>query len=160
MKRRNAFSIIEHCDMLMGIWFTNLPPQLSFSLADNLTQNFYACLLNAQYYNRLYLIHRSNLVRMARSSSTNPNNYKYPSWGISFQSARMISIISKILLDRDLLQYVPVMFIYIAFSALIMLIYHVDSTNAVIASTATDSLYVSRAVLKNYKNLGPLLEYY
>ena len=40
MKRRNAFSIIEHCDMLMGIWFTNLPPQLSFSLADNLTQNF------------------------------------------------------------------------------------------------------------------------
>lgn len=81
MKRRNAFSIIEHCDMLMGIWFTNLPPQLSFSLADNLTQNFYACLLNAQYYNRLYLIHRSNLVRMARSSSTNPNNYKYPSWG-------------------------------------------------------------------------------
>ena len=156
MKRRNAFSIIEHCDMLMGIWFTNLPPQLSFSLADNLTQNFYACLLNAQYYNRLYLIHRSNLVRMARSSSTNPNNYKYPSWGISFQSARMISIISKILLDRDLLQYVPVMFIYIAFSALIMLIYHVDSTNAVIASTATDSLYVSRAVLKELQKSWPI----
>ncbi|CAX43450.1 transcriptional regulatory protein, putative [Candida dubliniensis CD36] len=156
MKRRNAFSIIEHCDMLMGIWFTNLPPQLSFSLADNSTQNFYACLLNAQYYNRLYLIHRSNLVRMARSSSTNPNNYKYPSWGISFQSARMISIISKILLDRDLLQYVPVMFIYIAFSALIMLIYHVDSTNGVIASTATDSLYVSRAVLKELQKAWPI----
>ena len=68
----------------------------------------------------------------------------------------MISIISKILLDRDLLQYVPVMFIYIAFSALIMLIYHVDSTNAVIASTATDSLYVSRAVLKELQKSWPI----
>ena len=72
----------------------------------------------------------------------------------------MISIISKILLDRDLLQYVPVMFIYIAFSALIMLIYHVDSTNAVIASTATDSLYVSRAVLKELQKSWPIAEYY
>lgn len=156
MKRRNAFSIIEHCDMLMGIWFTNLPSKLVFSLADNLTHSFYACLLNAQYYNRLYLIHRSNLIRMARSSSTNPNNYKYPSWGISFQSARMISIISKILLDRNLIQYVPVMYVYIAFSALVMLIYHVDSANTVIASTASDSLFVSRAVLKELKKYWPV----
>ena len=155
-KRRNAFSIIEHCDMLMGIWFTNLPPQLSFSLADSSSQNFYACLLNAQYYNRLFLIHRSNLIRMAKSSSTNPNNYKYPSWGISFQSARMISIISKILLDRDLLKYVPTMYVYIAFSALIMLIYHVDSNNAVIASTASDSLFVSRSVLKKLSLYWPI----
>lgn len=156
MKRRNAFSIIEHCDMLMGIWFTNLPSKLVFSLADTLTHNFYACLLNAQYYNRLYLIHRSNLIRMARSSSTNPNNYKYPSWGISFQSARMISIISKILLDRNLIQYVPVMYVYIAFSALVMLIYHVDSDNSVIAATAADSLYVSRAVLKELLKYWPV----
>ncbi|KAI5963323.1 CTF1 [Candida pseudojiufengensis] len=156
MKRRNAFSIIEHCDMLMGIWFTNLPPQLSFSLADSSSQNFYACLLNAQYYNRLFLIHRSNLIRMARSSSTNPNNYKYPSWGISFQSARMISIISKILLDRDLLKFVPTMYVYIAFSALIMLIYHVDSTNTVIASTASDSIFISRAVLIKLSEYWPI----
>ncbi|KAG7665515.1 CTF1 [[Candida] subhashii] len=156
MKRRNAFSIIEHCDMLMGIWFTNLPHQLVFSLADNDTQNFYSCLLNAQYYNRLYLVHRSNLIRMARSSSTNPNNYKYPSWGISFQSARMISIISKILLDRDQIQYVPAIYVYITFSALVMLIYHVDSTNPVIASTASDSLFVSRAVLKELVRYWPI----
>ncbi|RCK55270.1 Cutinase transcription factor 1 alpha [Candida viswanathii] len=156
MKRRNAFSIIEHCDMLMGIWFTNLPSKLVFSLADNLTHNFFACLLNAQYYNRLYLIHRSNLIRMARSSSTNPNNYKYPSWGISFQSARMISIISKILMDKDLIQFVPVMYVYIAFSALVMLIYHVDSANSVIAATASDSLFVSRAVLRELQKAWPI----
>ncbi|KAF3988951.1 hypothetical protein FT663_03068 [Candidozyma haemuli var. vulneris] len=148
MKRVNKFSVIQHCDMLMGIWFTNLPPQLSFSLTEPTKQNFYACLLNAQYYNRLYLIHRANLLRMARSSSTNPNNYKYPSWGISFQAARMISIVSKILLDKGALKYCPVMFVYILFSALVMLIYHVDSTNPVIASTASDALFISRAVLK------------
>ncbi|CCG21335.1 Ctf1 zinc-finger transcription factor [Candida orthopsilosis Co 90-125] len=157
MKRRNAFSIIEHCDMLMGIWFTNLPPQLVFSLGDPSSQNFYACLLNAQYYNRLFLIHRSNLMRMAKSSSTNPNNYKYPSWGISFQSARMISIISKILMDRDQLKYVPTMYVYIAFSALIMLIYHIDSTNTVIASTASESLLVSRAVVQKLGEYYPVV---
>ncbi|KAK6205338.1 fungal-specific transcription factor domain-containing protein [Scheffersomyces amazonensis] len=156
LKRKNKFSIIQHCDMLMGIWFTNLPPQLVFSLTDTTTQNFYSCLLNAQYYNRLYLIHRSNLIRMAKSSSANPNNYKYPSWGISFQSARMISIISKILLDRKQIKYCPVMFVYIAFSALVMLIYHVDSSNSVIASTAADSLMTSRAVLKELTNFFPI----
>lgn len=156
MKNKNKFSIIQHCDMLMGIWFSNLPPQLVFSLKDTSTQNFYSCLLNAQYYNRLYLIHRSNLLRMARSSSTNPNNYKYPSWGISFQAARMISIVSKILLDKGQIMYCPVMFVYILFSALMMLIYHVDSTNHVISSTASDSLFVSRAVLKELSKFWPI----
>ncbi|KAK6464275.1 fungal-specific transcription factor domain-containing protein [Scheffersomyces coipomensis] len=156
LKRKNKFSIIQHCDMLMGIWFTNLPPQLVFSLTDTSTQNFYSCLLNAQYYNRLYLIHRSNLIRMAKSSSANPNNYKYPSWGISFQAARMISLVSKILLDRNQIKYCPVMFVYILFSALVMLIYHVDSANTVISSTASDSLLVSRAVLKELSNYWPI----
>lgn len=156
MKRVNKFSVIQHCDMLMGIWFTNLPPQLLFSLTESSKQNFYACLLNAQYYNRLYLIHRANLLRMARSSSTNPNNYRYPSWGISFQAARMISIVSKILLDKGALKYCPVMFVYILFSALVMLIYHVDSTNPVIASTASDALFISRAVLKELAKYWPI----
>lgn len=156
MKTKNKFSIIQHCDMLMGIWFANLPHQLVFSLKDTSTHNFYSCFLNAQYYNRLYLIHRSNLLRMAKSNSTNPNNYKYPSWGISFQAARMISIVSKILLDRNLIKFCPVMFIYIVFTALVMLIYHVDSPNHVIASTASDSLFVSRAVLKELAKYWPI----
>ncbi|CAH6720061.1 putative cutinase transcription factor 1 alpha [[Candida] jaroonii] len=148
MKRKNKFSIIQHCDMLMGIWFTNLPPQLTFSVTDESKQDFYNCLLNAQYYNRLYLIHRSNLIRMARSSSSNPNNYKYPSWGISFQAARMISIIAKILLEKQLIGVCPVVFVYIIYSALLMLIYHVDSTNKLISSTASDSLVILTNVLK------------
>lgn len=157
-KRVNKFSVIQRCDMLMGIWFANLPPQLQFSLTDSSKQNFYGCLLNAQYYNRLYLIHRANLLRMARSSSTNPNNYRYPSWGISFQAARMISIISKILLDKGMMQYCPVMFVYILFSSLIMLIYHVDSTNPAIASTASDSLFISRGVLKELSRYWPIVD--
>lgn len=148
MKRVNKFSIIQRCDMLMGIWFNNLPEELQFSLTDHSKQNFYACLLNAQYYNRLYLVHRANLLRMARSSSTNLNNYKYPSWGISFQAAWMISLISKILLDKGLIKYCPVMFVYILFSSLIMLIYHIDSLNPHIASAASDSSFISRGVLK------------
>lgn len=148
MKRKNKFLVIQHCDMLMGIWFTNLPPQLVFSLTDPNTQNFFSCLLNAQYYNRLYLIHRANLLRMAKLLSTNANNYKYPSWGILFQAARMISIVSKILLDKGQIKYCPVMFVYILFSALMMLIYHVDLLNSVIASTAADLLFILRAVLK------------
>jgi hypothetical protein len=156
MVRKSKFSIIQHCDMLMGIWFTNLPPQLVFNLNDPSTQNFYSCLLNVQYYNRLYLIHRSNLVRMAKSNSTNPNNYKYPSWGISFQAARMISIVLKILLERDQVKYCPVMFVYIVFSALNMLIYHIDSTSQVIASAAADSLFISRATLRELSKYWPI----
>lgn len=154
--RKNKFSIIQHCDMLMGIWFTNLPPQLVFSLNDPSTQNFYSCLLNVQYYNRLYLIHRSNLVRMAKSNTTNPNNYKYPSWGISFQAARMISIVLKILLERDQIKYCPVVFVYVVFSALMMLIYHVDSTSQVISSAAADSLFISRAALRELGKYWPV----
>ena len=110
MKTKNKFSIIQHCDMLMGIWFANLPHQLVFSLKDTSTHNFYSCFLNAQYYNRLYLIHRSNLLRMAKSNSTNPNNYKYPSWGISFQAAENDFYYFQNLLERNLLNYCPVMF--------------------------------------------------
>lgn len=157
-KSVNKFSVIQRCDMLMGIWFANLPPQLQFSLTDSLKQNFFGCLLNAQYYNRLYLIHRANLLRMARSSSTNPNNYRYPSWGISFQAARMISIILKILLDKGTMQYCPVMFVYILFSSLIMLIYHVDSSDSAIASTASDSLLISRGVLKELSRYWPIVD--
>ncbi|ODV77302.1 uncharacterized protein CANTADRAFT_34018, partial [Suhomyces tanzawaensis NRRL Y-17324] len=156
LKRKNKFSIIQHCDMLMGIWFTNLPPQLVFSVNDTSNQNFYCCLLNAQYYNRLYLIHRSNLIRMAKSSSTNPNNYRYPSWGISFQAARMISMVSKILYERDQVKYCPVMFVYILFSALMMLIYHVDSANQVVAVTASDSLFVTKNVLRELAKYWPV----
>lgn len=156
MKKKNKFSIIQHCDMLMGIWFTNLPPLLTFSLNDELKQDFFNCLLNAQYYNRLYLIHRSNLMRMARSNSTDPNNYKYPSWGISFQAARMISIISKILSDKGLIFYCPVMFVYIVYSAQMMLIYHVDSTNHLISSTAADSLVILKTVLEQMTNNFPV----
>lgn len=148
MKKKNKFSIIQHCDMLMGIWFTNLPPLLTFSLNDESKQDFYNCLLNAQYYNRLYLIHRSNLIKMAKSNSTNPNNYKYPSWGISFQAARMISIIARIILERNLVHYCPVVFVYIIYSALLMLIYHVDSSNHLISSTASESLVILRKALQ------------
>lgn len=156
MRSKNRLSIVQHFDMLMGIWFSNLPPRLLFSLGDPSTQNFYSCLLNAQYYNRLYLIHRSNLIKMATSRSTDPNNYKYPSWGISFQAARMICIVSKILLEKGQVKYCPIMFIYIIFSALMMLVYHVDSSNVAISSTAADSLYVARAVLKELATIWPV----
>ena len=156
LKQKSKFSIIQHCDMLMGIWFTNLPPELVFLVENGGNQNFYCCLLNAQYYNRLYLIHRLNLIRMARLSSTNPNNYKYPSWGISFQAARMISMVLKILLDRDQLQYSPVMYVYILFSAMIMLVYHVDLSLNVVAVTASDSLYVLKGVLKEIAKHYPV----
>ncbi|EGV60810.1 Transcriptional activator of fatty acid utilization [Yamadazyma tenuis] len=156
MKKKNKFSIIQHCDMLMGIWFTNLPPQLTFSLNDVSKQDFFSCLLNAQYYNRLYLIHRSNLIRMARSNSTDPNNYKYPSWGISFQAARMIAIISKILYDKDCIYNCPVMFVYIVYSALLMLIYHVDSSNKLISSTASDSLVTLKTVMDQMSEVFPI----
>lgn len=156
LNKKNKLPIIQHCDMLMGVWFTNLPRELEFSLNDPSTQHFYSCLLNAQYYNRLYLIHRSNLLRMARLNSTNPSNYKYPSWGISFQAARMISIISKILVDKGQISYCPVMFVYILFLALIMLIYHVDLPNHLIASAASDSLFVLRAVLKDLSKYWPI----
>lgn len=156
--RVNKFSVIQRCDTLMGIWFANLPPQLQFSLTDPTKQSFYGCLLNAQYYNRLYLIHRANLLRMACVSSTNLNNYKNPSWGISFQAARMISIISKILLDKGKIQYCPVIFVYILFSSLIMVIYHVDSDNPAIANTALDSLHISRGVLKEFSRYWPIVD--
>lgn len=152
----NKISIIRHCDMLMGVWFTNLPHQLAFNVHDPNTQTLYSCLLNAQYYNRLYLIHRANLLRVAKSDPGNMNNYRYPSWGISFTAARMIAIVSKILLARGQIRYCPGIYSYVLFSALLMLVYHVDSTDQHVAETAIESLDITRKALSEFARNWPI----
>lgn len=122
-RRQNRVPVVSHCDMAMGSWMKNLPPELKYSVKDKANHNFFVATLHAQYYTVLCLVHRSNVLRKGSQNSNNP----YPSWGIAFQAAHMISRIVENLIHYDEIKDCSVFYIYTVFSAMIMLLYQTDS---------------------------------
>lgn len=39
-RRQNKVPVVSHCDMAMGSWMSNLPPELKFSVKDKGNHNF------------------------------------------------------------------------------------------------------------------------
>lgn len=131
-RRQNRIPVVSHCDMAMGSWMNNLPPELKYSVKDKSHHNFFVATLHAQYYTVLCLVHRSNVLRKGGQSSNNP----YPSWGIAFQAAHMISRIMESLIKYDEIKDCSVFYIYTVFSAMIMLLYQTDSPNPSVVESA------------------------
>lgn len=131
-RRQNKVPVVSHCDMAMGSWMSNLPPELKYSVKDKATHNFFIATLHAQYYTVLCLVHRSNVLRKGNQASDNP----YPSWGIAFQAAHMISRIMENLLHFEECSDCSVFYIYTVFSAMIMLLYQTDSPTPSVVESA------------------------
>lgn len=131
-RRQNKVPVVSHCDMAMGSWMSNLPPELKYSVKDKANHNFFIATLHAQYYTVLCLVHRSNVLRKGNLASDNP----YPSWGIAFQAAHMISRIMENLLQFEECGDCSVFYIYTVFSAMIMLLYQTDSPTPSVVESA------------------------
>lgn len=134
-RRQNKIPVVSHCDMAMGSWMNNLPPELKYSVKDKTSHNYFKSILHAQYYTVLCLVHRSNILRKGYS----PKN-PYPSWGIAFQAAHMISRIFENLLYFDECQDCGAFYVYTLSSAMIMLLYQTETVNASVVESAKKAL--------------------
>ncbi|ODV98056.1 hypothetical protein PACTADRAFT_47878 [Pachysolen tannophilus NRRL Y-2460] len=135
-------SFVKKYDLLMVDWLNKLPSELRYSVKDENSQNYFGGLLMSEYYVALCLIHRTNIIGRSNGNSTEATDY-YPSWGITVQSAHMIALIVQHLMDNDDLRYCPGLMVYVLFSSMIMLIYHIDN-NDKIGEVAKNSLEICR----------------
>lgn len=142
-RRQNKIPAVSQCDMTMGSWMNNLPPELKFSVKDKNNHNFFLALLHAQYYTVLCLVHRSNILRKGQTSDR-----PYPFWGIAFQAAHMISRIFEILLAHDQVADCSVFYVYTLFSAAIMLLYQTESHTPSAVESAKKALKICISALK------------
>lgn len=143
-RRRNKVSGVSHCDMAMGSWMNNLPPELKYSVKDTSNHKFFVATLHAQYYTVLCLVHRSNVLRKIAHDSENP----YPSWGIAFQAAHMISRILENLIHYDEIRDLSVFYVYTIFSAMVMLLYQTDSAVPSVVESAKKAFETCTVALK------------
>lgn len=142
-RRQNKISVVSHCDMAMGSWMSNLPPELKYSVKDKSNHNFFVATLHAQYYTVLCLVHRSNVLRKTSNQSDHP----YPSWGIAFQAAHMISRIFENILLYEEVSECSAFYVYTIFSASIMLLYQTESPTPSVVESAKRAFEICMQVL-------------
>lgn len=129
--------IVKHCDMIMGNWMDNLPPELRYSRSNPAGCNFFAGLLMSQYYTVLSLVHRGNIIR--RSKLEGLQDDYYPSWGIAFQTSHNVALIAHDFVVNGFSRYVPSFYITSLFNAAMNLVFHFGNLDAKIANVAKRS---------------------
>lgn len=142
-RRQDKVPVISHCDLAMGSWMNNLPPELKYSVKEKSNHHLLKALLHAQYYTVLCLVHRSNILRKGMQPSKDP----YPSWGIAFQAAHMISRIFENITYFDECKEIAAFYIYTLFSAMIMLLYQIESPQPSVIKSAKRALGVCTKAL-------------
>lgn len=136
-RRQNQIPDISHCDMAMASWMNRLPPELKYSVRDRKNHEFFKALLHIQYYTMLCLLHRSNIVH---GRTTNTPNGQYPSWGIAFQAAHMITRILENISLMNSMSDCPAVVVYSIFSAMMILIYQTESPSKQVVESAQKAL--------------------
>ncbi|CUM49135.1 uncharacterized protein AC631_01196 [Debaryomyces fabryi] len=146
--------VVKQLNLLMGIFFKNLPSELKFTANDPKSMNAFSCLLGPLYYITLYHINRVKLI------TTQEDNNKY--WGISFQAAYMTSLIAQYLSDRmstgEKLMLSPLL-VYTMSMAMIILSFHTDSTNRIVAQTASKQMHICLKFSKQFHASWPGVAY-
>ncbi|KAI0465250.1 hypothetical protein LJB42_000477 [Komagataella kurtzmanii] len=132
-------NIVKHCDMIMGNWLHNLPSTLCYHASDPAQQSLPRAIINCNYYAVLCLIHRRNILKRVKHPLPNKDDY-YPSWGVTFQAAHMISQIGKYLQTSGQLQYVSNSLVFSFYIATVMMIYHLYNKNRKAAAIAKQSI--------------------
>lgn len=135
-RRMNKMPVVSHCDLAMGSWMNSLPPELKYSVRDRENHNVLVALLHAQYYTVLCLVHRSNIIRKGMEPAKDP----YPSWGIAFQAAHMISRIFANISYYEECSDCAAFYVYTLFSAMIMLLYQLESPQPNVIKSAQKAL--------------------
>nr|POF00937.1 cutinase transcription factor 1 alpha [Quercus suber] len=146
-QRRNNAIDLTHSDMALADWLSHCPPSVKW---DPQHHHFWSALLHANYYTTLCLLHRAH---MPPSGSPHPGQFNgfpeetaYPSRTIAYQAAAMITSIIEALQSQDQLRYTPA---FILFSALIMHVYQMRSTNQSVVSATHSRLTICMNALRD-----------
>ncbi|KAF2433568.1 hypothetical protein EJ08DRAFT_658091 [Tothia fuscella] len=146
-KRMNAMDL-THSDMALADWLQHCPSEVQY---DKHNHHFWAALLHSNYYTTLCLLHRAHMPP-ASSPRTNPascpEETAYPSRNIAYQAAAMITSIIENLQAHNELRYTPAFIVYSLFSALIMHVYQMRSSNKQIVVATEQRLQVCMNALK------------
>ncbi|PVI04448.1 hypothetical protein DM02DRAFT_518795, partial [Periconia macrospinosa] len=145
-RRTNAIDL-THSDMALADWLQNCPPEVHW---ESSRHHFWAALLHSNYYTTLCLLHRAHMPP-AGSPKTNGEGveeHAYPSRTIAYQAAAMITSIVENLRAHDELRYTPAFIVYSLFSALIMHVYQMRSSNKSIVSATEQRLQICMDALK------------
>ncbi|KAJ4319118.1 Transcriptional activator of fatty acid utilization [Neodidymelliopsis sp. IMI 364377] len=147
-RRANAIDL-THSDMALADWLQHCPPEVQW---DRTRHHFWAALLHANYYTTLCLLHRAHMPPAGSPKTTNLDGfgeeYAYPSRNIAYQAAAMITSIIENLRAHDEIRYTPAFIVYSLFSALIMHVYQMKSSNKSIVSATEQRLQICLDALK------------
>ncbi|GAB1742986.1 hypothetical protein NU219Hw_g8685t1 [Hortaea werneckii] len=148
--RRNTAIDLTHSDMALADWLQNCPPEVRW---EPQRHHFWSALLHANYYTTLCLLHRAHMPPAGSSDPRTLNGYPeetaYPSRTIAYQAAGMITSIIEGLQSHDQLRYTPAFIVYSLFSALIMHVYQMRSSNQTIVSATQQRLQICMTALRD-----------
>ncbi|EME43927.1 hypothetical protein DOTSEDRAFT_71663 [Dothistroma septosporum NZE10] len=149
LRRNNALDL-THSDMALADWLQNCPPEVRW---EPQRHHFWSALLHANYYTTLCLLHRAHMPPAGSPSSRDNQGYPeetaYPSRSIAYQAAGMITSIIEALQGHDQLRYAPAFIVYSLFSALIMHVYQMRSSNQLVVTATQQRLTCCMNALKD-----------
>ncbi|KAI0615291.1 cutinase transcription factor 1 alpha [Pyrenophora tritici-repentis] len=147
-RRANAIDL-THSDMALADWLQHCPPEVQW---ERNRHHFWAALLHSNYYTTLCLLHRAHMPPAGSPKATNLDGFgeehAYPSRNIAYQAAAMITSIIENLRAHDEIRYTPAFIVYSLFSALIMHVYQMKSSNKSIVSATEQRLQICLDALK------------
>lgn len=153
---------LTHSDIALADWLQNCPREMCW---EKDRHHFWSALLHSNYYTTLCLLHRAHMppATMANmhsdghgpSSSTQPGfvgpggTRVYPSKSIAFQAAAMITSIINQLQIHDQLRFTPAFIVYSLFSALIMHVYQMRSSDPQTVSACHEKISICMQALRD-----------
>jgi hypothetical protein len=147
-RRANAIDL-THSDMALADWLQHCPVEVQW---DRTRHHFWAALLHSNYYTTLCLLHRAHMPPAGSPKSSHLDGFgeehAYPSRNIAYQAAAMITSIIENLQNHDHIRYTPAFIVYSLFSALIMHVYQMKSSNKSIVSATEQRITVCLNALK------------
>ncbi|KAF2836099.1 hypothetical protein M501DRAFT_997340 [Patellaria atrata CBS 101060] len=143
-RRTNAIDL-THSDMALADWLQHCPKEVYWERPNH---HFWAALLHANYYTTLCLLHRAHMPPAGATQGGQNEENAYPSRTIAYQAAGMITSIIENLSAHDELRYTPAFIVYSLFSALIMHVYQMRSSNKSVVSATEQRLQVCMNALK------------
>ncbi|KAI5275038.1 hypothetical protein E4T47_01844 [Aureobasidium subglaciale] len=148
--RNNAIDL-THCDMALADWLQHCPREVYW---EKNRHHFWSALLHSNYYTTLCLLHRAHMPPAGSSPEMNrvngfPEEMTYPSKNIAYQAAGMITSIVEALTSHNELQFTPAFIVYSLFSALIMHVYQMRSSNQSVVHTSQQRSTICMNALKD-----------
>ncbi|KAK8243236.1 fungal-specific transcription factor domain-containing protein [Phyllosticta capitalensis] len=144
-RRTNAIDL-THSDMALADWLQHCPKEVYWEKSRH---HFWSALLHANYYTTLCLLHRAHMPPAGSPRAEPMEQTAYPSRTIAYQAAGMITSIIESLQSHDELRYTPAFIVYSLFSALIMHVYQMRSSNKSIVAATEQRLTICMNALKD-----------